>query len=63
MGIHGVDMLAPHFTRGFLLHLTVSQASRKTGGRICIAGTPLSVLLLIYTHSGRVKAPLTLNGK
>lgn len=56
-------MLAPHFTRGFLLHLTVSQASRKTGGGIRIAGVPLSVPLLVYTHSGRVKAALTLNGK
>lgn len=61
--IHRVDVLAPHFTWGFLLHLTVSQASRKTGGRKCIAGTPLSVLLLICAHSSRVKAPLTLNGK
>lgn len=32
-GIHRVDMLAPHFTPGFLLHLTVSQGSRETGGR------------------------------
>lgn len=62
-GIHGVDMLAPHFTWGFLLHLTVSQANRKTGGGIYIAGVPLSVQLLVYTHSGRVKAALTLNGK
>lgn len=56
-------MLAPHFTWGFLLHLSVSQASRKTGGWICIAGMLLLVLRFIYTHSGRVKAPLTLNGK
>lgn len=39
------------------------KASRETGGRVCIAAVSLSVLLLIYTHTGRVKAPLTLYGK
>lgn len=48
-------MLAPHFTSGFPLHLTVSQASSKTGGGVYIAGVPLSVLLFVYTHSAMSK--------
>lgn len=62
-GIHRVDTLAPHLTWGLRLHLTVSQASRKTGGGIYIAEAPLSVALLVYIHSGRVKAALRLSGK
>ena len=51
-------MLAPHFTGGFLLHLTVSQASRKTGGGIRIAGVPLSVPLS-FIHTAAVSKLLS----
>lgn len=57
-------MLAPHFTRGSLLHLAVSRASRKTGGRDTYRrGAACCPAPRLYTQRGRVKAALTLNGK